>query len=69
MANHPGDVQSCFTKFFNVWGEQEEEPTWQKLIDALRSTSKRALAPQIENMLTPSHLQWKGEPMEEEGIV
>ena len=66
MKNHPGDVKSCFTMFFNEWGEREVESTWQKLIDALISTSKRALASEIKNMLSPLHLQWKDEPMEEE---
>ena len=69
--NHPSDVKSCFTMFFNDWGERQVEFTWQKLIDALRSTGKRALASEIENMLSPPQLQQKDEPMEEEnnGIV
>lgn len=49
--DHPGDIKSCFTEFFNVWNEREIEPTWQKLIDALRYTSKYSLASDIENML------------------
>ena len=65
FANHSGDLKSCFTKFFNEWGEREEESTWQKLIDALRSTNKRALAVEIENMLSPPWPQCKDESMEE----
>ena len=66
IRNHPGDVKSCFTEFFNEWDEREVESTWQKLIDALRSTSKHALASEIENMLSPPQLQLREEPMEEE---
>ena len=49
--NHPHDIKSCFTEFFNVWNEQEVESTWQKLIDALRYTNKYSLASDIENNL------------------
>ena len=66
MKNHPGDVKSCFTEFFNEWGEREVEFTWQKLTDALRSTNKRVLASDIENMLLLPQLQWKEETVEEE---
>ena len=51
MQNHPDDIQSCFTGFFDVWSEREVEPTWQKLIDALKYTNKNNLAIEIENML------------------
>ena len=69
--NHPRDIQSCFTDFFNKWGEGEVESTWQKLIDALRSTGKYALASKIEKMLLSPFLLQKDEPMEEQskGIV
>ena len=54
---------------------REEEFTWQKLINALRSTSKRVLASDIEDMLSlpqlQPQLQWKDETVEEKkkGIV
>ena len=68
---HPGDLRSCFINFFNEWRQREVESTWQKLIDALRSTNKRALAVEIENMLSPLLPQWKDESLEEKnkGIV
>ena len=64
MANHPGDVKSCFTKFFNEWGDQDVDSTWQKLIDALKSTKKGTLASDIEKMLSSSQLQRQVESTE-----
>ena len=56
VQNHPGDIKSCFTDFFNVWNERDTESTWQKLIDALRYTNKYSLASDIEKMLIlPQH--------------
>ena len=52
--NHPGNIKSCFTDFFNEWSERELEATWQKLIDALRGTNKHTLASDIENSLLTS---------------
>ena len=50
--DHPNDIRSCFTDFFNKWDEQEVETTWQKLIDALRRTNKYTLARDIENHIS-----------------
>ena len=52
--NHPGNIKSCFTDFFNEWSARELDATWQKLIDALRGTNKHALASDIENSLLTS---------------
>ena len=53
-ANHPGDIKPCFTDLFNEWGQRVINPTWQKLIDALKDTNKHALANDIENsLITP----------------
>ena len=51
IQDHPGDIKSCFTRFFKVWNDREVEPTWQKLIEALRYTNKYSLARDIESML------------------
>ena len=52
-GNKPGDVQGCFTDFFNWWDGYEVNATWQRLIDALVATNKHALAKEIGEALTP----------------
>ena len=52
-GNKPGNVQGCFTDFFNWWDGYEVNATWQKLIDALVETDKHALAKEIGKALTP----------------
>ena len=46
------DIESCFTEFFKQWSEREVDATWQKLIDALVVTNKRALAKELTEALT-----------------
>ena len=46
------DIESCFTEFFKQWSEREVDATWQKLIDALVATNKRALAKELTEALT-----------------
>ena len=56
-ANHPNDIEACFTEFVEKWSQSEVESTWQKLINALRDTDKNALASEVEKSLLPSHDQ------------
>ena len=52
MIDNP-KIKSCFTEFFKEWSEREVDATWQRLIDALVATNKRALVKELTEALTP----------------
>ena len=45
--NHQGDLKMCCTKMCQFWLELDTAASWSKLIDALKSISKNALAETI----------------------
>ena len=51
--NHPNDVLSCCKGVLEKWLETATDPTWNQLIEALRSPSVQLnyLAGQLEKML------------------
>ena len=50
--DHPNNAEMCCTEMFKVWLQRDNDPSWYKLVNALRAPSVglHALASDIEKL-------------------
>ena len=55
-ANHPTNCQKCTTKVIIAWWKQQESPTWEQIVQALKKIGNERLASTITEKYMTSNI-------------